>query len=474
MLTHLKISMANTNKHDNIIMMPKPKKSKLGLAIGGIILMYMLVVVYGYFTSKHISGYEVKEGSLAVDNTYRGICLREEVLCQATDSGYVNYYAREGERVPHGAMVYSVDSSGRLNDLLKKDFDREDSLTPEDMNELKNQIINYRSTYTDYSFDAVYDFKFGVSGTVMKLSNKNVLDSLSQINDKAVLDLVKFGYAPQSGIVVYSSDGLETLTPADITPEIFNEEEHIKTQLSSGALVSAGDNAFKLITRENWSVIIPIDKDRREELEDRGYVQVKFLRTGDLSWGKISLFDDGNGHDFCELDFTNSMITYATDRYLDIELMLSAKRGLKIPNSAIVEKEFYLIPERYLIDDGTREGTGFIRETYKEDGSVTTEFVPAQVYQRADVEVYIDTSVFRLGEYLLTRDSLDKFAIGKKDTLIGVYNMNKGYADFTQITILYQNREYAIVKSNTDYGLAVYDHIVLDGNSVNDDDFVFE
>ena len=51
--------------------------------------------------------------------------------------------------------------------------------------------------------------------------------------------------------------------------------------------------------------------------------------------------------------------------------------------------------------------------------------------------------------------------------------MNKGYADFTQITILYRNREYAIVKSNTDYGLNVYDHIVLDGNSVNDDDFVF-
>ena len=50
--------------------------------------------------------------------------------------------------------------------------------------------------------------------------------------------------------------------------------------------------------------------------------------------------------------------------------------------------------------------------------------------------------------------------------------MNKGYADFKQINILYQNDEYAIVKSNTKYGLNVYDYIVLNADTVSDDQFI--
>ena len=55
-----------------------------------------------------------------------------------------------------------------------------------------------------------------------------------------------------------------------------------------------------------------------------------------------------------------------------------------------------------------------------------------------------------------------------------VYNINKGYADFKQIIILSQNDEYSIVASNTDYGLSMYDYIVLDAKVVNENDFIYE
>ena len=55
-----------------------------------------------------------------------------------------------------------------------------------------------------------------------------------------------------------------------------------------------------------------------------------------------------------------------------------------------------------------------------------------------------------------------------------VYNINKGFADFKEITILYSNDEYSIVKSNTNYGLLEYDYIVLDAESINEDDFINE
>ena len=66
---------------------------------------------------------------------------------------------------------------------------------------------------------------------------------------------------------------------------------------------------------------------------------------------------------------------------------------------------------------------------------------------------------------LIKPDSNATFTVGKTGTLKGVYNYNKGYADFKQIEVLYNNEEYSIVKSKTRYGLRVYDYIILDAES---------
>ena len=76
------------------------------------------------------------------------------------------------------------------------------------------------------------------------------------------------------------------------------------------------------------------------------------------------------------------------------------------------------------------------------------------------------------GDILHQLDSQNTEVVRERATLIGVYNINKGYADFREISILYQNEEYAIVKSDTEYGLKVYDYIVLNADSVNDQQFI--
>ena len=92
--------------------------------------------------------------------------------------------------------------------------------------------------------------------------------------------------------------------------------------------------------------------------------------------------------------------------------------------------------------------------------------------------VVTNAGEIKQGDFLIfsfdAASSSDQYAISKTGSLIGVYNINKGYADFKQISILYQNDEYAIVKSNTVYGLNVYDYIVLDASTVNDNEFIYE
>ena len=117
-----------------------------------------------------------------------------------------------------------------------------------------------------------------------------------------------------------------------------------------------------------------------------------------------------------------------------------------------------------------------IRQTYMEDGTISSEVVELEIYSYDDKsgEYYLDTDVLGRGDILLKLESQETYTVSKSATLIGVYNMNKGYADFREINILAQNDEYAIVQSNTRYGLNVYDNIVLNAESVDADQFIFE
>lgn len=432
----------------------------------------MIASVIIYLKSEQVVPYEVKIGSLAVNNTYTAVALREETVIKADNSGYVNYYARENEKVSAGAMIYTMDATGKLADMLVGANSEESSLTDADLSELKTSVADFSTTFDETDYSDTYRFKYDIEGTVLKLANYKVLSSIDSLDQSNLSDTVQFGYSPVEGVLVYSTDGYEGLGVDDLNEELLNPENYVKHQFHSNDLVGENDNVYKLITGENWSLVTIIDEERAALLADENYVKVKFLKNGYESYGAVSIIRQDSVI-YLKLDFTNSMITYATDRMLEIELITDEEEGLKIPNSAIVEREFYLIPKEYLTRGGNSGNEGFIREAYLEDGTATTELVEATIYNSTEDEYYADTSIFAIGDYIVKPESTDKYAISKKASLIGVYNINKGFADFKQITILNQNEEYAIIKSNTQYGLSVYDLIALDGNSVNEDDFIY-
>ena len=281
-----------------------------------------------------------------------------------------------------------------------------------------------------------------------------------------------FCSAPVSGIVVYSTDGYETLTADGVTEEMFDEETYQKNQLLNNDLVSSGDSIYKLVTNENWSVVIRTEEELAQFLLEEEYVQVRFLKNQNISWAEVSVLDNGDGNTYVRLDFNNSMIAFCTDRFIDIELITEDESGLKVPNSAIAEKEFFLVPKEY-VTTGPNGADGVLLETYTEEGEATTEFIATTIYQETEEDYYIDNSVLEVGDDLVKPDSADTYTISRSAVLTGVYNINKGYADFKEIQILSQNDEYAIIKSNTTYGLSAYDRIVLDAETVDVDELIY-
>lgn len=447
--------------------------NRIEFCIFGAMTIYVFVVIFMYLNSEPVKGYEIQMGSLSVAKTYTGIALRQEELLQSPYTGYINYYVREGERVSARDTVYSIDESGKLASLLNAGDLGENTYTDEELAELRSQVIQYDSGFDSKRFSSVYDFKYDIEGSVMKLVNISMYENMETLNQSSLGGMVSLCSAGKSGYIVYNTDGYETLTIDQITAEIYDQTLYEKNRVNNNDLIEKNATVGKLITDENWSIVIPVDEDRAKELEEESYVKVKFIKTQETSWGQVTIHHLADG-DYAQLSFNNSCVSFCAERFVDIELVVDDEKGLKIPNSAIAEKEFFIIPAEYMSKGGPNGEYGVSKEKYDENGNVVYEFVQTTVYNSDDNEFYVDNSNLSVGDYICKPDSTDKMAISKSGKLIGVYNMNKGYADFKQITILAQNDEYAIVSSNTKYGLTVYDRIVLDASSVDNDDFIFQ
>ncbi len=465
----------NTGNTNKIKKYRKPLNINLGMVIFGFIFVYIVICVFLSFREKRISGYVVAEGSLSANKVYKGIILRDEVIVTADKAGYVYYYSREGERVGVGNMVYTIDETGQLSEMMSSAQTSGNNLDEEALTQLRSELVNFSHNFSPTEFASTYDFKFSLNNTVLKLANAALVGNISSLSAENG-SVIQNCYAGMSGIVSYWTDGYETLTADMVTNAMFEQKNYQKKQLAGNELIEQGGAVYKLNTSETWSVLIPFDAEEGAQLveEEDGYIKVRFLKNQYESWAEISMVTNAEGESFLQLNFNNSMITFVNERFLDVELLLNDETGLKIPNSSIVEKEFFLVPRAYVTKGGKNSKDGVLRQSYLEDGTVTSEFIETNVYNETEDEYYLDTSELRIGDILVMPDSAETYVVSKRATLIGVYNINKGYADFRRIDILNQNEEYAIVKSNSQYGLNVYDYIVLDSQTVDEDELLYE
>lgn len=442
----------------------------VGTIMFGILFIYLIINIIIYATTSHATVYSVTAGPLAKTHQFTTLAVREETVVNAEKAGNIHYYAREGEKVGKNKEVYSIDEGGRLKELLAEDSNN--GLTPKDYIKIKEQIADYAYLYKNTEFFTIYNFKSEIEGNILELLSQN---TLSQINDLSQKEgqgnLFTISTAPEEGVVVYSQDGLENLTPDTVSEDLFTKKDYEKVSLRKDGLVDTGESAYKLITSEDWSLILPLDDKTIPLVKDKDQIRFKFLKDSVQGIGSFHMFES-EGKTYGQINLSSGMVRYATDRYLDIELLLDHKNGLKIPNTAIVEKQFFIIPKEYKMQGGNSNEAGFLRERYL-DGSTSTQFIPTTIYYEEEGLCYIDTTTFQDGDYIVLPDSTQRYQLSQKQSLQGVYNVNKGYAVFNQIKILDQNEEYCIVANNTLYGLSQYDHIILNGKSVEEEDIVY-
>ncbi len=452
------------NENKNVVKMRPRFRFNIGVLIFLIIFVYVMYFIVSYFTAKHVRAYMVDNGSLVQEDTYTGLCVRDETVSYAGKSGMIIYYATAGERVGAHTLVYSLDSDGVINSLIDSD-DAGKYIYDSDYNDIANTIKSYDLAYNPMSFDTVYNLKSTVNSALREAMNTNALDALTSSGDAA--GALSLSYANRDGIVEYYTDGYETLTAENVSVDMLDETSYSSINLESNVGIESGDAVYKLVTDESWSVAVAVSDETAATLEEMGTVNVTFQSDHQSAYAKVSFNDTSDGR-IAILTFSNSMERYASMRYVDIRLNLDAVTGLKIPNSAIIDKEFIVIPEECATKGGNSFDTGFLVREEDEEGNESAVFKTPTISYESDGYYYIDKSELDLGSVIYKPDSSDTYTANETMTLSGAYCINKGYAVFKKINILYSNDEYSIVEAGLSYGLSLYDYIALDATAVTE------
>lgn len=458
----------------------------------GILFIYMSFSAILYFTTTHIESYQVTSGPLSRNETYTGLAIREETVCTAPSSGYITYYAREGSKINASGAVYGLSSTKKSTSTA--------SLATEELLKIRNDMMSFSKGFNSSKFNNTYSFKYELKGNILQYAESEnsssaplTSDEYDESDDSSGEDNItnsnvyagneSICQSQSDGIILYSTDNYEGKTIDTVTAEDFDQNSYHETDLKTSDSVQSGDDVYTIITDERWSLLIPLSDKQAEKLKDRSTIRVKFLKDDMTQNGDFSIITIDGGK-YGQIDFNKGLIRYASDRFLDIELVTNTVVGLKIPLSSIVTKDFYVVPSRMATTQNNE--TGFMLASgNKDSGTFKSVSIYASVEDASVSKLatdgsedqpmiyYIDKSSFKEGDALIDPDTGEKYIIGETDTLEGVYCINKGYAVFRRIEILDQNEEYAIVSKNTSYGLARYDHIVRNADKVKEEDILY-
>ena len=88
------------------------------------------LTLYRILTSSPVAEYEVGQGTIATNHVYHGLILRDETVVYAGQSGYINYYLKNGAKASVNDVVYSIDTSGELPGRFQMPHPLATPLTP--------------------------------------------------------------------------------------------------------------------------------------------------------------------------------------------------------------------------------------------------------------------------------------------------------------------------------------------------------
>lgn len=442
------------------------REMNIGIVVFAVIFIYLLVTIVMFAFRKKISVYEVREGSILRDNSYTGLAIRREAVIPSDKTGYIHYFHNNLTKIKVGIPAYAI-TDNKVTYGKRKESEIE-KLSSDEQKKIVNRIQNFNEAFHSQKFSDVYVLKNDITNALSKSSNETKMSKVDSLLKAAGKQTQVFS-SSQDGVVLMNVDGYENLTVETFKKSDFDRSQYKNIVLDDNTHVKKGDPIYKVISDNRWSVIISIDRKVSKELKQLKTVKTRLDKSNNTLLAQVDTFKK-DGEYYAVLNYTSSMIEYASNRFLNVEIIFDDETGLKIPKSSVVQMDAFLVPKSYITRGGNNQAEGVIVL----DSKGNRKFQTCKVYKEtSDNMVFIGMDKLKYGSIIEKEGNAEKLTLSYPKKIEGVYQINRGYAVFTQITILHESDDYCIIEASDNYGLRNYDHIVQEGNTVSEGEIVF-
>nr|WP_296191415.1 HlyD family efflux transporter periplasmic adaptor subunit [uncultured Anaerobutyricum sp.] len=447
----------------------------LGTIVFLIIVIYLMAYVLTYLGKSKLAIYEVSASNIVDSMEGTGVALRKETLVNTNRKGYINYYVQDGSMVSKNGIVYTIDTTGKVQNYLKGVLQKKSKVSRTEKERVVEQLKVFSEGYTDNEFSSLYEAQRDISGTLMAYTDTILANNKEQLTEKYGQDSYITVTSPKEGIVSFASDGLEGLEQKKVSKDTFINKVKMK-ELRTDKKQSAGSPVYRLVEGQDWQLMISLGHNDYNRLkkreEDSSTVQVTFHKDNFTTATKYHCIKQ-DGRYYVVLSFDNYIQRYLNQRYLYVTLTLSETEGLKIPSSSLVKKNVYKIPKSFLVNGGnsSKKNQINIMNTNKKGERVLSQ-TTVDIYKTDEKYAYVSSKDLKKGIVVSETDKQKIYTLKNITQIQGVYIVNRGYTVFKQVVMVERNEDYCIVDAQNS-GIELYDRIILNSDTVKEDQVIY-
>lgn len=336
------------------------KKIRKG-RVFAVVLILALVFIYAvYLVAKLVQNptntFMVTNGKISQEESDIGYIIREETVVKGQNykNGMVKI-KNEGEKVAKGDSVFRYYSSGEeelKNKIAELDVEiqslmqNEKSSFPSDVKLLESQIEKeLDSIYGVNNAQKIQEYKKNINSYITKKakisspSNSRLKELLSQreeYENRLTSDSENVN-APESGIVSYRVDGLESvLTTEDFTK--FNKSFLQDLKLKTGQTVASNEEVGKIINNYQCYIVFNSNTNEAKSSKVGDIIKIRVQNSDTLKASVENIIDEDDESKTITVKITNDVEKLIAYRKISFDIIWWDAEGFRIPNEAIKEE----------------------------------------------------------------------------------------------------------------------------------------
>ena len=394
------------------------KKIRKG-RVFAVVLILALVFIYAvYLVAKLVQNptntFMVTNGKISQEESDIGYIIREETVVKGQNykNGMVKI-KNEGEKVAKGDSVFRYYSSGEeelKNKIAELDVEiqslmqNEKSSFPSDVKLLEGQIEKeLDSIYGVNNAQKIQEYKKNINSYITKKakisspSNSRLKELLSQreeYENRLTSDSENVN-APESGIVSYRVDGLESvLTTEDFTK--FNKSFLQDLKLKTGQTVASNEEVGKIINNYQCYIVFNSNTNEAKNSKVGDTIKIRVQNSDTLKASVENIIDEDDESKTITVKIANDVEKLIAYRKISFDIIWWDAEGFRIPNEAIKEENglSYVVRNRngyynkMLVKILKQNDEYCIVRQYKTEELEELGFTSSQIYSMRNIALY--------------------------------------------------------------------------------------